>query len=295
MTIIDESPHRLQGTDYLLFVEAILTLLVNLLLLILILKESKLRQKKANKFFINLLLVHCFLCIITLVSGFFTSSTKRIFKNGILIQMFLSLMIISIDRFMNIKYPFKYQRLRTKHVSLIIVGSWIPSVTSIVLCVILGITAHHCVVICTILIVLASICLTVTNLNIFRLARHHSEAIAQQRTTHASKPKSSETTNQLKVSLICFASVLSFILLWFPYFVHNILALANVYKIVDDKLFTLAVVKFALLNSLMDPLLFIALNKDARHVFLRLRPARESRCNRVIQQSNSTEFHATEC
>lgn len=252
-------------TDTFLFVQALLTLIINLALLAFLLKEPKLREKKSNKSFINLLIVHCFLSILTMIAGFYTSSTKRIFKNGILIQMFLCLMINSIDRYINIKYPFKYQSIPTKHVIMVSIISWLVPLTSIVCSACIRMTAYHCTVVCTIMIVVATTFLVITNINIYKIARRHSVAIIKQETVNAKK-KPSNSLKHHKASLVCFSIVTSFIVLWFPYFVHNVMIMMNAYVPSDSNSFTLAVVKIAFLNSLFDPILFVVFNKGIKKV-----------------------------
>ena len=203
-------------------------------------------------------MVHCTLCIVTMVSQFYTSAIKRIFKNAILIGMFLSLMITSADRYYCIMYPFEYG-VTSKYVVLILLCSWIPSIISVSLSVILGLTNYHCVIICTVLIAVSTLVLLGTNLKLYMVAQRHALVIKKY---HVGKYFKSAV--ELKATFVCFAIVFSFILLWFPYGVHNALTLVNIYNPSTEKGFTLSVIKLSLLNSLVDPLLFVIFNRDIK-------------------------------
>lgn len=257
--------------DYLLLIQGVVTFLANSALFTIIARERKLRRKKANRFYLNLLLVHCLLSIVTIVSCFRSSATKRIFKNGILFQMFTCLMINSVDRYVNIKYPFKYQLFQTRHVTFIIISSWIPAIISIILSASFRMSPYTCTVVCTTMMVFATCLLLTTNIGIYRIARYHVEGIKQQSvTTDSDASKRIQLRMHLKASFVCFALVISFIILWFPYFVHNVMILSGDFGPIYGNMFSLVVIKLSFLNSLVDPFLFVMFSKDLKRVLARM-------------------------
>ena len=66
---------------------------------------------------------------------------------------------------------------------------------------------------------------------------------------------------------VCLTVVSTFVLLWLPYLVHNVMVLAGQYKPLDGNTFTDVVEAIALLNAIIDPVLFLWLSKETKKEF----------------------------
>ena len=251
-------------------VQSSLGVCANAALLIFIMTQRVLRCKVTNKFFMNLLTVHIILNFIGIVSKSRLHLRKEevIINNGFLMEMFFSLIITTCDRYIYIRYPFKYERLTTKTVVFIILCSWVISAIVVALSVIFEASQYRCTMVSTSLILISSITLASSNINIYVIARRHANAIRRNSRTFANAKE--ETLPRItKSTYACFAIIISFVVLWCPYFVHNMMAILTIYTPSRDKVFTRAVVHIAWFNSLVDPALYICFNKNTKKVLRR--------------------------
>ena len=278
-------------------VQAGIPLLFNITLLVIIISRKKLISKKSNKLFINLQVVHILLCISGIVSKFYMSVEVVIFSNGCLVELFLSLILITSDRCINIKFPFEYENIKTKKVILMITCSWVITTIFVILYVEVVTSEYYRVVISTILLGVATFSLTLSNLTIYIIARRHVNAI-QMNTTYCDVKK---RKGILKSTYVCFSFILSFVISWLPLFLHNVMALVEEYKPSHKKLFTKVVVRMAMLNSLLDPLLYICFNRDVKRelkmIFTKMKKPRISvRKNRYnIDVTQSAQYDVSSC
>lgn len=266
--------------------QAITTLCCNASLFVIIVLCKKLRRRKSHQIFLNLLLVHTMLSISWIISNVYSSSVYITLNNGLAFEMFFSLIISTCDRFFFIKYPFRHAHLTTRKVILITAVSWIPSSLFVCFSIRYGISQFYCTLVITIMIPVATVVLALSNINIYIMAKKHDAFVRQNGTP--SKASVIRDANKLRASWICFSIVLTFIVFWFPYFIHNLLAFMNVYQPDSQKSFTRAVERIAFGNSLIDPLLFAWLSRDTRkevgEVIKRTCSAYFTRGNKVDQK-----------
>lgn len=252
-------------------VQASVCVCANAALLVFLSTQRELRCKVANQFFANLLVVHVVLNVIGIIakSRYHLRDEEIIINNGFLVEMFFSLIITTVDRFINIRYPFKYERITTRVVLLIITVSWTVSGLIVGLSVVLGTSQYRCTVILTSLLLTAFIILIFSNLSIFLIARRHVRIIRRNtvclRTLRGTTTRYNDTVPKMtKSTYACFAIIMSFIVLWCPYLVHNILVLLRMYEPSSERVFTRCVVHFAWCSSLVDPALYICFNRSAK-------------------------------
>lgn len=242
---------------------------VNLILMMILIKQKKLRKKKANKFFLNLQLVHVAICILEIIPGY--HDAKVIVNNALLMEMLFSMSITTIDRFMAINYPFIYERMTNANVLAIIFSSWIFPAVFLCFAFVYNVDQRFCTILSTSLIASSTFILTLSNIRIYVIAKRHEKAIETLvMILQDENRKKSEKTKLSKSAYVSFSIVLSFIILWMPYFIHNILSLTAIYVPSHSKTFTKSVEHIALVNSFIDPILFIAFSKDIKKEFKKI-------------------------
>ena len=231
-----------------------LTFFLNATLLFFILCRPKLRTKHSNRFYVNLQIVNILICG-SVISGivFVESRNEAIINNALLMTKFLCLTVKSGDRYTAINFPYKYEKLTTEVTFAIIACTWIPGLAYGVSGIFVTINEKELQVISSVLFLMSAVVLTASNVKIFLIAR-----------VHGARLKKNKNKMVLKSTYVCISIVLSFVLLWIPFFVHNILALIGVYKPACDKIFTITSVQIGLLNSLLDPILYVGFHKDAK-------------------------------
>ena len=142
----------------------------------------------------------------------------------------------------------------------------------------------------SILIGLASAVLIVSNTILYTIAKKHYVEISKlqkhclgtrkengREQTEDCLSSSSNTKQRvvLKSMYVCVCVVMSFVVAWFPYFVRNILYLHGGFSAISDEFAHIAEM-FALLNLIMDPLLFVFFRRDVKMMFKKfLRPYQE--------------------
>lgn len=269
--------------DIVQLAEGIIILLLNTFLFCLILSSQHLRSKIPMQFFLNLQLVHILISVLVIFAEFERTTWQEfaylvITANALLMELFVTLMISTCDRFYAIKFPFEHGNVTKKQVTAIICFSWLPSLIFVVLSVILGVTQYQLSIMTTALIALATVVLSASNIMIFIIAKKHERFLhtnargrtnATDTTTVGSanrKPK----TKILKASYACFAVVFSFVLFWAPFLAHSILAIAHIYTPSSKSIFTLFVEQFALVSFLIDPILLMAFSTDIQMLIKRV-------------------------
>ena len=113
-TNITNTTNALLSTNIDEVVHSVVCLMVLVPLLSLILREKKLRSKQPNKLFANLLVVHILFNISVIVSNFVQYSHIQFsLQFGFVVTMFFALLVLSLERFMVIKFPFGTLKINT--------------------------------------------------------------------------------------------------------------------------------------------------------------------------------------
>ena len=249
-------------------VQISIILLLNITVVVLLF-GTKLRANHSTKLFLNLQITHIMIALSVLTFGEKSVNTSRRFNSAILMMMFLCLMITTIDRLFAIKYPFIYQLITTKHCMIVIASTWLLPVLFLCISLSTDIIKEYDNKLFAILIAMALTTLTASNIIVFRLARKHIFMMKRNTRVYTAEDKKNSLT-VAKSAYVCFAIVMSFVLFWFPYLVHDVLTMATIYTPCDCKLFTLLVECCALCNSGLDPILFILFNKSVKREILNI-------------------------
>ena len=273
-------------------VQCVVAFVLNTLVVALILSCRKLVRKRSTKFFINLQAVHLILCVLETVAVFHVLQKEAVIvSNGLLVAMFLSMVVVTMDRFILITYPYRYEKLRTYHVAIAISTTWAVSVAFVVLAVAFDVTQHFCTVMSTTLIAGSSLALSLSNLNIYRIAQRHAKCIQHEvHDSHTRTRLQKRTVKNLKSLYVSLSIVLSFVVLWSPFFVHNLLVLTRVYVPGNRKLFTQIVEHVALLNCIVDPVLFVVLSKDVKRELRKLQKCGTAWNSSSVDSGNSKDI-----
>lgn len=265
-TNIEMSKHPCEESmalDFSLGVVAGSMFLLNLCLIILILRCKKLYRKHNVKCFISLFTAHILMAVSQFLSNLYDNVEIPLLMNALLLQMFSSLMIASIDRFLAIKYPFRYNKITTRHVNGTVAISWILSMVFFASIVVINIQQTSLTILSSCLIVVSSLVLTATNFSVYSLAKRHSKAI-EKTTVQTTENRNPSQRN--KFIYVCFALVASFVVLWLPYLTYNILKLLGFND--QCKILLRSTEFFAFSNSVLDPVLFVLFRKDVKTCFV---------------------------
>ena len=110
----------IENIDIAFLTQSTVAFCFNVCLLIFIISRNKLRNKKSTKIFLNLQSVHILLSITGTVTTFYLPDEAVIINNGLLMELFLTLIITSSDRYVAIQYPYKYEEISKRNVLVII-------------------------------------------------------------------------------------------------------------------------------------------------------------------------------
>jgi len=257
-------------------VHSVISLVTVIPLLFYISTNRKLRGKRSHQLFLNLLVVHILFNTSVIVSNFIPYSEKEVIINCcLLVAMFLGLLLLSLERVMLIRCPFAHRDIETTHILVAILCAWVPAI--VFGCVLLhfGAAQTTLTIITTSLIGFSTLVLTLSNVVIYKAAKRHDQFKKKNALNIDTSNKSTSNKKMLKASYVCFSIVASFVIFWLPYLVHNVLALLDIYQTGADKLFTKFVEHFALLNAIVDVVLFVWLSremkKELRDIWRKLR------------------------
>ena len=87
--------------------------------------------------------------------------------------MFQRMILLTCERLLAIKYPFKYADITRKHIMIVVGTSWLLVVAFVGLAIKFNVTQSECSIVSTVLILTARITLTTTNVIIYFIAKKH--------------------------------------------------------------------------------------------------------------------------
>ena len=238
---------------------------------IMILIRRKLRDTNSTKLFLNLQATHIMTAISVVTFGSHTTTIFFLLNNVILMGMFLILMTTTIDRLIAIKYPFIYDSLTSKHCFIVIVSSWLLPLLFLCIGLISDYGKYNYILLSTILISIATVILTASSIIVYGVVKRHVNMIKLNTVIDNGSRKKEQSIKLAKSIFVCLLIVVTFVLCWFPYLVHDILTLANIYEPSNDKPFTMIVEVIALCNSGLDPVFYVLLNKNVKREIIKLK------------------------
>lgn len=255
----DPSPSTFNIVEIIL---ATLTIIINLPLMLFIIFNKRLRAKKPNVIFLNMQLAHVLHSIMFLPtrfnSGPYFYHMYNVLGQGFVLEFFLSMALLTLERLIAVKDPFNNSsNVTSKQIAVILILSWCIPVLFIIPCIHFELNRHQYLILNTILVFVTGCGLILANGKICFIARQHSTFIKQ----NAQHYRVKRVGNVLHSSFVCFAVVMTFVVLWFPYFVHHVLLLTGIYRpAVHGDVFTKAALFIAHINSFSDPIMFVLIS-----------------------------------
>lgn len=279
-TTIGNSDDRQTAFRIAFIAEGGLVIVINLLLVLFLIRiMTRLKSKHVAKCFINLQAAHIMFGVLLIVGQFVYGRVFAVCIISIVVQSFLSMLLKVVDRYLIIRLPYEYKRVRTKHLMCFICGTWVITIafTFCMLFIDERTDDRTFTLILTIAISVSMFVLVVFNLSVYFIARRHSLVI--HRSKKGNKKTDEERQGQKqhlrmrknkplvswKPLFTCVAIVISFCVLWLPYLVHNAMVLGYIHHAERGELFSEVVLIVASLNSLADPLIFVWFNRDLKH------------------------------
>jgi len=239
-------------------------ILVNLPLLVFLLyHHKKLLERHTAKYFINIQLIHIMVATFDITRH--TYSPGIVVMNNILMtELFLSMLMANGDRYFAISKPFVYQKMTSKKTYLLIAVSWTMVLIELFLLNVFHVTKQLVLELSlTILMAVSITVLTYSNIVIWFIARKHAISIAQNSVN--GHRKEAIRRRQLKKSTVsCLLFVGSFVVLYTPFLIHNVIAVTTEFTADPTSPFTVCVVTITSFNGLVDPITYVISNGDIK-------------------------------
>ena len=244
------------------FIQQILTFIFNTFLIIFMAMSKKIRKCISCQLFLNLPATHVLASIMHLVTFYHQYYQLFMLCNALLLQTFFSLMLTSLDRYIAVRYPYKYENITRKEVFIISASSWFLTTIFYGLTLKIKVTLVTLITLVTILILLSSIILIITNVSIYTIAQKHVRAILKCMVGQERK-----RANTRKSAYVCFALVSTFVLFWSPDVIHSIWYLSGGQernKNIDNNLFSYVIAVIYHCNAMFDPIIYALFKKELK-------------------------------
>lgn len=247
---------------------------VNAVLIVSVLRKRTLRCETSSVYLLCLLVAHFLVGLWGLSEAVLFSITKKLSQleedvtaRGVSISIYIgiqcytfsALVLVTMDRYLAIQNPLKYQFISARFIVVSIILSLFPSILFTALMLIPG-EQHSSAIFC-VLSLLGSVFIVFVNVKVYLTARSHFRNIKKDSVAEDEKQsvllKKRLMRRQQKSLVITLLLVVTFIIAWLPSYVHLFIAATG--RTVPDYVI---VISFAILslNSLVDPFIYIFLN-----------------------------------
>lgn len=246
--------------------QGMVTILLTSALFVFLARHTKLRKRNSTKLFMNLQLVHLCMATTNIIGQHTKGNIAPCINNGFLLGLFLGMLVVTVDRHAQIHSPMTYQHERTKHILLaVVLSNWI--LVFIFNCIIIAYAAfrsqHFLTILSTVLLTTTHVVLVFTNASVMNVAKRHHKHI-QSMCKISTVDSTRRQKQSLKATKTCITIVGSFLLLWLPFLIHNLLALGGFYIVDGNKLFSQIAQIAALSNATVDQVLFVAFHREVK-------------------------------
>ena len=275
----------------------------HIFIFLVILWSPKLRENKTNQILLNLNVAY----VITGLANFIPiviSAHLAFLQFPGYVYINTSLAVLSIDRVIFIKWPFYYQRFDWKFqfmLLLLMPISFVAPVTGTIISgsyntqVVRNETAIRVKIFGTIAVMLTH---GISNILIYFVLRGHKKAMKRllqsRQTTTNPEPKTFRFTKKdILTFYTCFGCVTTYVFLWFPTLVANLIDYYGHYRV--SVVVYKATIIFGNLNPISDGIIFAWFNRDFQ-LFIRRKFRRNTRVvERSARSSENTNVTKFEC
>ena len=267
----------------------VLIVIVNALPIWIIISTRTIRRNMSNKFLLNLLLSHFALGVIYavyMIIQLFQTKMPDIIGSFSMIISF-SLTVLAIDKLGCIKYPFYYHNLPKWVSCLMMCLCWMLCILHLVLGIMFSDVKGRRNKQITFLVIdsVESMILFVSNILIFKETRRHIKAISSSMTANIDTADRSVVTNkntvhmanlsydssntaelrkqfiqkkEIRAAYICILMATSYVIFWIPFYVVYTFGELHTGTNLTNTIYA------AMTNSIVDPVIYISLNKKIR-------------------------------
>ena len=271
-----------------LIIQSVIIVSVNIFLILTIVRIEEVFRKHSTKIFINLQICHILNGIFYTLANYRYNLVYGFVVFGIVMELFLSMIMLTIDRYCAVRYPMMYLTLERRYHLTFITSSWMLTITLTTL----GMVFYRRANSRHIFLVLNSFLFVIMNILVITSVMILWQIYKSKRFLNTSTIRNSLTLR--KATNTCLLIVFSFVLSSTPYFIHNIMVLINdqelniesgykKYSVCFGSNFAALVVIIQLCDSIADPILFIANTPKVRR--------RYKRTLRRLRNKHRVEMH----
>ena len=247
---------------------SIANILVNGFIFTIVFYKKNLRKTISNIIIANLLLTVMFVNLIAVLYNFQVTNVKAEVIQKAIIPFFMTLIVMAIDRFLCIRFPFQYQNLsHRKSITVIVVAIWFPFFF-VWFPITVSVNTFNLDLAEIIITISAMVILVIANTYVYIVAVCHHRKISTQTNFGKSSTtislRKSATIGVWRSLLISFLLTVSFIVGFTMNLVIRIFQTTQ--QISMEKLIWLNRINYPILNlmSTMCPIICVALNKSLR-------------------------------
>ena len=257
---------ELETIDIVFLVQTGLCICISISLFLFIILHEKLRKKSSHVFALNHQLAHTVMCVMCVTNRLF-SNFPRLTLSIALVMMFFSLVLLTVDRYLAVEYPYLYIRFNTyTRISVIIaICAWVLVLLIGSILFAMDLTPLDGIKIVTVVLLLVSMTLSVSNIKILMIAKEHARKDARVKFDVVPVSQMAHM-RRYKATYVTFAIVFSFIILWFPVLVHQILFFMDRPNVLYSKI----AIQISCINPVSDTILYILFTRGLRMEVIRI-------------------------
>jgi len=262
--------------------------LLYMLIIFVLLSNSRLRRKKSNQLLLNLCIGHLMTGISHFAGMWTLHHVSRFVFTGVLYAN-VSLVMLTIDRCIYIRWPFRYQLMNRRMHVFFMATSPVLSFLLFLQYAVSGLnkseygTSFIAIPFVAILATTTGL-LFIPNLLVYRIARQQRADIQQSQHSSCkndSKSKVCVKKHELRSFYICFGCACSFTLLWFAVFVVKVLEILTRTTVNYQYLAISAIVSN--MNPFADAFFCVWFNKEIKYSLKNLFKARRKSERRTLE------------
>ena len=262
--------------------QAGLIMVVNISIFCFVALNKTLNKNPSNLFLLSLFLSH----IILGISGFIKAFRQSDYLINIIITSilagFLSLVLVTIDRYVAIKYPFQHQKLtRFVAITVTFLVVWLPTSITIIYLLTLNLDIKFSQILCVAIILIAAMVLISTNIYVYSIARTHIKRIKNINVeTNQVRNQRRRKQRTMKPIYICATIVFTFLITWMPTLVVNFLVILNKLTLKEKIMTFTYTIPMASIDCIINPIIYVVFNRQIRVEIVKI--IRKYLCSRIF-------------